>query len=283
MIDPLLSHLLDIASDPAANDLILGGGFGIRVKQIYLREQGLRTLIPNIPEARATQDLDFFMQMALFIQKERGKAIRKLLDRLAYEEHTPKWQFGKPFDTANPGIKIRVDLLARTPTSGENVRVKQPRVGVGIGIEIHGRETPEAFAVEDMPLRVPLMGARPDGSEVTASILVPHPYASLNMKIKAAHDWLQMEKGTRPRKINSERHVFDVYMLVAMLTESELDEAVELAIRYHEVPAAEDIRSCALELFGKIDAPGMVELRRQVSAEINYLLFWEALSKALGI
>ncbi len=160
MTDPLLSHLLDIASDPASEDLILGGGFGIRVKQIYVRENGLRTLIPNIPEARATQDLDFFLQIALFIQKERGEAIRRLLDRLNYQEHTPKWQFGKTYNVANPDIKIKVDLLARTPLEAENVRVKQPRVGVGSGIEIHGRETPEGFAVEDMPLRVPLTGDR---------------------------------------------------------------------------------------------------------------------------
>ena len=226
--DPLLSHLLDIASDPAAADLILGGGFGIRVKQIYLKAQGLRTLVPSVPEARATQDLDFFLQMALFIQKERGGAIRTLLDRLAYQEYTPKWQFGKPFDTAKPDIKVKVDLLARTPLEGENVRMKRPRVGVGTGMEIHGRETPEAFAIEDMPFRVPLSGIRPDGTEVNTSILVPHPYASLNMKVKAAHDWLLMERGARPRKDNAERHVFDVFMLIAMLTETELGESVEL-------------------------------------------------------
>ena len=281
--DPLLAHLLDIASDPASDDLILGGGFGIRVKQAYLKTNSLRTLLPDVPAARATQDLDFFLRLALFVQKERGGAVRRLLDRLAYEEHTPKWQFGKPFDAATPDIRVKVDLLARTPRAGENVRVKSPRVGVGADINIHGRETPEAFAVEDSPLRVALLGVRSDGAQVSASILVPHPYASLNMKVKAAHDWLQMEQGARARKNNATRHVFDVYTLIAMLTETELDEAAELAATYESVIIAQNIRVCALALYGTEDAPGVVELRRQVRGEINYPLFWTALQKTVGV
>lgn len=281
--DPLLAHLLDIASDPASNDLILGGGFGIRVKQAYLKANNLRTLLPAVPEGRATQDLDFFLRMALFIQKERGEAIRRLLDRLAYEEHTPKWQFGKPFDMATPAIRVKVDLLARTPLAGENVRVKAPRVGVGADSDIHGRETPEAFAVEDSPLRVPLSGIRSDGIQTSASILVAHPYASLNMKVKAAHDWLKMEQGARVHKNNATRHVFDVYTLIAMLTEIELEEAAELATRYRSVPMAAEIRACAIELYGEEEAPGVAELRRQLRGEMNYPLFWTALNKAIGI
>ena len=283
MPDPLLSHLLDIASDPASEDLILGGGFGIRVKQAYLKANNLRTLLPAFPEARATQDLDFFLRLALFIQKERGEAVRHLLDRLDYQEHTPKWQFGKPVDTATPDIRVKVDLLARTPRAEENIRVKSPRVGVGTGIDIHGRETPEAFAVEDRPLRVPLSGMRSNGTEVSASILVPHPYASLNMKVKAAHDWLQMEQGARPQKRNAARHVFDVYTLIAMLTETELDEAAELASGYQNLPMAVEIRTCATELYGEEEAFGMAELRRQLKGEISYTIFWSALNKAIGV
>ena len=34
--DPLLPHLMDIASDPASEGLILAGGFGMRLKQVEL-------------------------------------------------------------------------------------------------------------------------------------------------------------------------------------------------------------------------------------------------------
>ncbi len=77
--------------------------------------------------------------------------------------------------------------------------------------------------------------------------------------------------------------MFDVYMLVAMLTQAELEESIELAIRYREVPAAKEIRNCAIELYGDINAPGMIELRRQIKTEIAYPLFREALNKILGV
>ena len=52
--DPLMPHLLDILSDPASEGLILGGGFGIRLKQLELARIGVPTLISDIPPARAT-------------------------------------------------------------------------------------------------------------------------------------------------------------------------------------------------------------------------------------
>ena len=282
MTDSLLAHLLDIASDPASGDLILGGGYGIRMKQRYLRQSESKTLIPAIPDARATQDLDFFLPMAFFIQKQRAQAIRALLDRLDYQEYTPRWQFGKSIDVNTPEIKMKIDLLARTPRQLEDVPVKRPRVGAGTGMNIHGRETPEAFAVEDMPLRIPLTGTCSDGRQVEATILVPHPYASLNMKVMAAHDWLQMRHGAQPVKPNSERHVFDVYMLIAMFTEAELAESESLAEKYRTLPIAEDIRANAKQLFGAASSPGITELRRITASELDYSLFWAALTTALG-
>lgn len=282
MIDPLFPHLLDIVSDPASEGLILAGGFGIRLKQAYLRETGERTLISVIPDARATQDLDFFLSLALFVQQERGAAVRALLDRLGYAEYTPKYQFGKPFDAEQPALKVKVDLLARLPTEKEDVRVKSPRVGAGSGIDLHGRETPEGFAVEDHPLRLMVHGTRSDGVEVEGKLLVPHPYAWINLKIKAAHDWLRMERGEIAHKPRSERHVFDVYVLIAMLTEIELAVAEKLAQSYAAHPEARRVAECAQELFGRSDASGALEILRQIGDSFDYTLFYEGLGRLLG-
>ena len=202
---------------------------------------------------------------------------------MKYEEKTPKFQFIKPFDAANPDISIKVDLLSRSPSNTENIRVKDPRVGVGTEINLHSHNTPEAFAVEDAPLRIPISGVLPNGSKIDASILVPHPYASLNMKVKAAHDWLRRERGELKEKNNSERHVFDVYLLIAMMTESELEESAGLATRYSSLLVAREICENAIELFGDKNTRGVVGLQMQVSEEINYPLFWEALRQTLGI
>ena len=120
--DPLRRHLLDILSDPASEGLILAGGYGLRLKQIHSEATDAGTLFPVVPEARATQDLDFFLRLALFAQKERGIAVRSLIDRLGYEEHTPRWQFGKPSGPDAAGRTVKIDLLARPPAGGEAVR-----------------------------------------------------------------------------------------------------------------------------------------------------------------
>ena len=161
--------------------------------------------------------------------------------------------------------------------------MKSPRVGVGAGIDLHGRETPEGFAVEEQTVRLPLSGICSNGVPVETSILTPHPYAWLNMKIQAAHDWLRMERGEIERKVNSEKHIIDVYILTAMMLETELTEAVDLALRYSGHPVARQIHACARELYGTVESPGVQEVRRQARDEIDYPLFWEALCEALGI
>ena len=281
MIDPLFPHLLDIVSDPISHDLILAGGFGIRLKQNHLRETKAKTLM-TFPEARATQDMDFFLSLSLFVEKERGAAVRALLDRLGYTEHTPKYQFGKPFDAAQPDIVVKVDLLARTP-EGEDITVKFPRVGHGSGIDLHGRETPEGFAVEAHFQEWAVRGKRSDGTEVEAMVRVPHPYAWLNLKVKAAHDWLFMNEGKIKYKPSREKHVFDVYVLFAMLTETELEEAAVFATQYKNHAMANEVRQCARDLFGISNSPGVDEIRRQSAREINYSQFRQALSDALGL
>ena len=89
MTDPLLPHLLDIVSDSAAEGLILAVGFGIRIRQTHLQEINARTLMSSFPAARANVDLDYFLQVSLFVKLDRGKSVRALLDRLNYSECVP--------------------------------------------------------------------------------------------------------------------------------------------------------------------------------------------------
>lgn len=74
MTDPFLPHLLDIISSDYAEGLILVGGYGLRIKQDWLRDVLSDTLISIIPEARATWDLDFFLRMQWFVEGAQLKA-----------------------------------------------------------------------------------------------------------------------------------------------------------------------------------------------------------------
>lgn len=217
------------------------------------------------------------------MQKEKGAAVRTLLDRLGYDEYTPKWQFGKQLDPSHPDLKVKVDLLSRTPEAGEGVRIKGPRVGSGAGIDLLGRDTPEAFAVEDGPISFPVSGMNSEGKEVSVTVTTPHPYAALNMKVTAAHDWLLRQRGEMAAKAGSEKHVFDVYALTASMTQTELAEAAQRAERYRGHPIAEHVRGYAVELFGTATSPGVPEVRRQIGRDLDYSLFWEVLTTALGL
>ena len=282
--DPLLPHLLDILTAPVSSDLILAGGFGLRLKQEYLRQTGARTLISPLPPARATQDLDFFLRMDLWLDSAKGAAVRNLLNTLSYRERVAHLKFEKPLSPDAPDERlVKVDLLARTPRADENVPVRRAsdptrhpsRVGSGSGIDLHGGETPEAFAVEDSPILIQVSGTTTSGVPAQAVVRVPHPYAWLNMK--AAQDWT-----ARPKPF-SEKHAFDVYLLSAMLTQGELEQAEALAVRYTDNPVAVEIRAAAVDLYAMPSSPGFVEAQRQAGSPLDHEIFWEALRVALGI
>ena len=66
--DPLISTLIDLvqAIDLPDFKLILGGGFGLCLKQLHLqRNPGVPTLFPGDlwPYPRATEDLDLFLRL----------------------------------------------------------------------------------------------------------------------------------------------------------------------------------------------------------------------------
>ncbi len=283
--DALLPHLFDIASDPASAGLILAGGLGIQIKRQYLRDMKAQTLIAfdTLPAVRPTQDIDFFLLIELFMTPEQGIATRSLLDKLAYQEYTPKWQFDKPLGPGFPAqSKVIVDLLARSPRAEENVKFDSRRVGKASGTGLHGRHTPEAFAVEDAPLQLSVKGRKTNGDDTQANIFVPHVYAWINMKIMAAYDWFQAQ-GTEKAKPDSAKHAFDVYMLTAMLTEQEIATADMLAQKYARHPIAEQIKNYACVLYETPAAPGFREAQRQAGRPIEHDVFWQGVCAVLGI
>jgi hypothetical protein len=284
--DRLIGHLVDITENAPIDALILGGGLGLRVRRAYLRHTGVVTLARSagqaLPEARATSDIDLFLMIKLFTKPEIGRQVRSTLVALDYEERTPKWQFEKPYFPTRPDPSVVVDLLARPPEAGSGVRVRADRVGAASGADIHGRRTPEAFAVEDATQWLDIVE---DGSPV-ARVSVAHPYAFLNMKVRAAYDWLRYRSDPWPLRERqqppSPKHAFDAALVVAMLGEAELAEARDLATKWRAHDVATGIRGEAVELFDSASASGWLEARRQGMFD-DHALIWGAMQEALGI
>lgn len=285
--EPLYPHLLEILAQPAARYLILAGGFGIRLKRGYMadlvRDGRARTLLADFPEARATSDLDFFLRLEAFVNGEGAEDVRSMLDALRYtvREGREHWQFARPLGSGHEGAEILFDLLARPPEpeEGEQVRFDVRRVRRrGQHIALHGRTTPEAFPVEDSVFQLPLAARRDDGS--TLYVPLPHAYSWICMKTVAGHDWLQGRERARPA---SEKHAFDVYLLVAMLTEDELRQCVAMHRRYADHDELSGIRLGATELFGTADSPGFLQARRIAGRELDFETFRQAYHQVLGI
>ena len=288
--DPLMPHLLDILSEAPFADLIIAGGFGIRVKQERLNQITAKTLISPFPHARATGDLDIFLNMDIFEDEELGSEIHRVLTKLGYKVRNFNWQFHKPLGDAFPNRTVKIDLLSRQPVTGEDVPVRPirgkampspPPLKVGKGL-VHGFQTIEAFALDCDLTRLPVRGRTTAEEEIEREVMTPHPYTWLNMKVRAAHDWLKMEQGDKEKKPFAEKHPFDVYVLTAMLMEDEIERCSELATEFANHKVASEIRAEAHELFAMETSPGSIEARRQTEGEFDFETFNEALHEALG-
>ncbi len=277
MNDPLTQGLVGILAEPEAAGLILAGGFGLSLKRRHLLETRARTLCPDLPEARATMDLDLFLRLELFGAGDGGRGIIYMLRRLGYLEVTPRWQF------RHSASEVVIDLLSREPGPGSGVPVRGIRVGGGAGVGVHGRLVREAFAVEERPVIVPLAGA----DAAARCVAVPHPYPWLCMKVRASTDWLRgrTSHGVRPPPLRaaSPKHAFDACLIVAMVTEAEVAGAWLLAEQYAANPMAAEIADEARVLFGRDDAPGWLEAQRQAHRVFNHALMWPVMAGMLGM
>lgn len=284
MNDLLLPHLLDLLVEPDTEGIVLAGGFGLYLKRQFLLDQNQPILIAEPPPSRTTQDMDFFLSMSFFAPA-RAAALKTVLDRLGYEvmEDAKHFHFRKQVE--RPGLfplEIRVDLLARSPRIEEDIRSDARRVRAPGGIHLHGRNTPEAFSVEARTLEIPLVGNKSNGQQVMTRVLVPHSYSWLFMKVRAAHDWLVRKERGDEDKAGSEKHLQDIYTLVALLTEAELTEADEMNQQFKELDLVDEIRAGCRALFAQDNSLGWLQLL-ELNGEPLHAGFRPALARMLGL
>ena len=111
--DPLLTTLLDLDAALESQELIIGGGYGLYLKQLYLKQNPqIRTLFPPsaLPSARTTEDIDLILRAEVVTDSKSMKAIREALDTLGFTVvATAKYtQFVRDMQ---PG-QVKIDLLA---------------------------------------------------------------------------------------------------------------------------------------------------------------------------
>jgi hypothetical protein len=85
--DPLTTTVLDLDAALGGNaDLLVGGGFGLYLKQLHLERSDEKTLLPRSrwPRARTTQDIDLFLRAEIIIDAGRMASYRQAIDQLGF-------------------------------------------------------------------------------------------------------------------------------------------------------------------------------------------------------
>jgi hypothetical protein len=189
--DPLITTLIDLNRAIARPNfrLILGGGFGLYLKQIHLQQKAeLRTLFSGDlwPFARSTEDIDLFLPTEFLVSLAEMQGLRSALNRLGFMpvEEAKFLHFVKPWGTAG---RLKIDMLTG-PLDGSSIaklKVNRPRVRPRGAVELHAYLTDEAIDFEKSLLALELDGIGSDNQAGTVTVHIPQPFTFLLMKLHA--------------------------------------------------------------------------------------------------
>jgi hypothetical protein len=255
--DPLLTTLLDLDAALQSRELIIGGGYGLYLKQLYVKQNPqIRTLFPPsiLPSARTTEDIDLILRAEVVTDSKSMKAIRDALDTLGFTVvATAKYtQFVRDMQ---PG-QVKIDLLAgplgefasRVPKDARRVK---PRPAVGL----HASKLEEAVAVDRETLRIPISGVLSSGQTHQSHVLIPQTFTYLLMKLCAFRD--RMDDND---KAFGQHHALDVYRLVGLLTRDEDTAVRRLSDEFSSHPVVLDARAIAQAHFIAADGVGRLRI-----------------------
>lgn len=260
--DPLREQLRLLALELQKNQikLILGGGYGLVLKTEYIRQTNVVTRFEEIPQARSTNDLDLFLSSEIITSAEKIEKIRDALEKLKFEPVAPFFQFLLPVTVEGLQQSVKIDLLAAPPETDEQrklVKINKPRIRPKKAKNIHGYLTEEALTIEENLLPINIAG----NDENPLEIYLPQPFSYLVMKLFALRDRLEDEA-----KDFGAYHAFDIYRVIAMMTEKEWNEAVKLRENYRNAPKIIEAAEIATDLFLNVESIGVLRIQQHAKA-----------------
>lgn len=256
--DPLRAALIDLVRAASSRDLslFLGGGYGLYLKQVYLASTQTRTFLPVYawPKARGTADLDIFLPTEIVVDLQYMVQFREILTELNYEPVAKFMHFEKEV----PQGSVRVELLTGPIDSQfhDKVHFKLPRVRPKGQVELHAYLHEEALAIEIEPFTVAL------GDGVT--VRIPNAFSFLLMKLHACRDRLEDEDKQLGR-----HHALDVYRIIAMLSETEVDLVRRLRSQYRSHKVVMSASEICSQFFRDATSRGTVRLREHALASAD--------------
>jgi hypothetical protein len=258
-MEALVTALLDLAAElpELPTPVLVGGGFGLYLKQLHLEEQDVvDTLFP--PErwapARATEDIDLLLPTEIIVSSRHMRSIRNALDRLAYKPEVEHFQFTR--NTSQGRVKIDFLTCDVSREQRSKTRIKPPRVQPVEKVQLHAYLTKEALALGHAPFELTLNGFRSSGEPATLRVYIPNPFTYLLMKLHAFHDRLNDE-----RKNLAAHHAVDIYRIISMLTRDEFELVKSLAASNQEAKPVINAALIVGRAFGTPDSVGVLRLK----------------------
>jgi hypothetical protein len=192
-VDFLRNSLLDLLYElRGANfPLTVGGGFGLFLKRLHLDATGSRTLFQELPQPRATNDLDLFIRVEVLANHAAMQEMAAVLARLQYEvvPEAKYLQWKRTIAAAGVQHEVKVDfLVGPLGNRSSELHIKLPRVRPKQPIELHAYSVEEALCLEEAPEPVAVDGNRTSGQPYRDTVYLPHPFPYLLMKLSAFSD-----------------------------------------------------------------------------------------------
>lgn len=288
-IDPLKATLLDLLHELREQDLplILGGGYGLFLKQESVEASGEPLLLAAVPPTRSTNDLDLFLRTEIIADSARLRPLREALDKLGFTviPSAQNYQFARKFFYGGQDWDIKIDLLTRTPERERfpHVKIDARRVKPHPSVGLHAHRTDEAIAIEEEATPLMVSGPLTTGEAYAGTIYLPSTYSLLMMKLFALRDQIDDKEKDSGRK-----HALDLYRLAALLTEPEYQRTQRLSARYAHTPEGREAGRIVALFFGTPDALGIRRIQehkdfpRQASAEEFQTLLHEFFPLTVG-
>ncbi len=258
----LRTALLDLLYRTRDDDLrlIIGGGYGIYLKREHIRKTGERTLLQELPEVRATNDLDLFLRPELLIAKDGLKPLANALTELGYGvvEGAEKYQFARPGPTGGREGSLKIDLLTgpREHFEGTCVLFDERRVRPRPSVGVHAHPVDEALTLEHDLTPVCIEGTTSKGTTHEATVFLPHPFTYAMMKLFAFRDRFNDDD-----KEFGRYHALDLYVVLAMATEVEWKTAQALSRERHQADRYLEATRIVEQYFDTQTSGGVLRLR----------------------
>ena len=243
--DLLRTSLLDFwhALGDDARGVLLGGGYGLYLKQLHLAETAARTLLPgdSWPAPRATQDLDLFLNAEIVADVESMSSIRRALDGLGYVV-VPGSEYLQFYKNLSESRAVKIDLLTAQLAElqqSQTIRAdsRRARPSAKNHPQLHAHPTDGALALTESPLTIQIDGRLSSGQPAQALVAIPQAFSYLLMKLTAYRD-----RRRDAKKDYARQHALDLFRIVAMLTEEESEQIRRNVERFSDDP---QVRSCA--------------------------------------